>query len=233
VTESEPRVDRPSPERDAGPSGGSWRRSPLMLALRGLARSAIWRVRELHVRNPPLPPRVRSILFVCKGNICRSPFAAFHAEALCRELGVAGVRNTSAGIRPSQANACPADALATAARRGYDMRSWRPVLLTTELMDAFDLVVVMEVAQLQTLRARWPQHASRIVLLSLFGEAADRRGLDAWSRLNIADPFGRGPEAFERCYARLDLALRALCAQLHAAARPDERVAGGEARPPT
>jgi len=233
VTEPEPRVDRSSPKRDAGPSGVSWRRSPLMLALRGLARSAMWRMRERRIRNPPLPPQVRSILFVCKGNICRSPFAAFHADALCRELGVAGVRHTSAGIKPSQANACPADALATAAVRGYDMSGWRPVLLTTELMDAHDLVVVMEVAQLETLRARWPRHTSRIVLLSLFGEAADRRRLDAWSRLNIADPFGRGREAFERCYARLDLALRDLCAQLHATARPDERVASSEARRPT
>jgi protein-tyrosine phosphatase len=188
----------------------SWRRHPIVLALRGVARHVIWTLRLATTANPPLPTGVRSVLFVCKGNICRSPFAAFQADRLAREMGPA-LLNTSAGLRPSQADACPPDAVAVAGAYGHDMSAWRPVLLTDELMASHDLVVVMEASQLEAVRRRWPAHRGKTVLLSLFGPVP----ADAWARLNIADPFGRNAAAFESCYTRIDLALRDLFAQLH------------------
>lgn len=187
----------------------SWRRHPLVLGLRGAARHIIWTWRGATTANPPLPPGVRSMVFVCKGNICRSPFAAFQADRLAREAGAA-ILNASAGLQPSQADACPPDAVAAAAAYGHDMSRWRPVPLTDELMTASDLVVVMEAGQLAAVRRRWPAHRTKTVLLSLFGPVP----ADAWARLNIADPFNRDPAAYAACYARIDLALRDLFSRL-------------------
>jgi protein-tyrosine phosphatase len=192
----------------------TWRRHPIVLALRRAARTVVWTLRRARIANPPLPAHVRSVLFVCKGNICRSPFAAFHADRVARELGPLTVTNASAGLEPSQANACPPDAVTAAAAYGYDMSRWRPLRLTDDLMAAHDLIVVMEARQLEAVRRRWPAHRAKTVLLSLFGPVPN----DAWARLNIADPFGRSSEAFDACYTRIDLALRDLFSQVRESA---------------
>lgn len=190
----------------------------LLRAARRAVRLTLAAARATWTRNPPLPARVSSLLFVCKGNICRSPFAAVQADRVARESGRA-LTHASAGIRPSQAGACPDDAVAAAATYGHDLRTWRPVLLDDALMASHDVVVVMETGQFRELRRRWPQHRGKIVLLSLFGPPA----ADAWARLNIADPFGKPRPAFEACYERIDLALRDLFTQLPAAAGATDR----------
>jgi protein-tyrosine phosphatase len=209
----------PSPNRVAAPAPGaagppvSWRRHPLVLAGRRFARNLAATAERLRTRNPPLPAAVGSVLFVCKGNICRSPFAAYQASRLTREAGLP-IAATSAGLKPSQANACPDDAIAAADSYGHDMRPWRPVLLTDDLMEAHDLIVVMETDQFAAVRARWPRHRGKTVLLALYGPP---RG-DAWTRLNIADPFGKDRAAFDACYARIDTALADLFSRLRAPA---------------
>ena len=60
---------------------------PLALALKRPARNVRWRIRGRGIANPPLPHRVSSVLFVCLGNICRSPFGALLATALEAETG--------------------------------------------------------------------------------------------------------------------------------------------------
>ena len=154
------------------------------------------------------------MLFVCKGNICRSPFAAWQAAVVARDAGL-GIGATSAGLKPSQADACPDDAVAAAEDFGHNLRGWRPVPLTDELMASHDLVVVMETQQLAEVRNRWPDHRAKTVLLPLFGAPPP----DAWARLNIADPFGRDRAAFDACYKRIDAALRDLFSRLPGASR--------------
>ena len=78
-------------------------------------KELVWRLRGAFVRNPPLPARVESIVFVCKGNICRSPFAALLAERCLAEQGRTSPAIHSAGLAPSQAGESPPDAVAAAA----------------------------------------------------------------------------------------------------------------------
>src|SRR2546425_13150096 len=82
-----------------------------------------------------------SVLFVCHGTICRSPFAA----AVLRRV-IHGVRVDSAGFlgpgRPS-----PPEAVAAAARHGVDLSVHLSQLLTAETARAADLIVVMGPAQ--------------------------------------------------------------------------------------
>jgi protein-tyrosine-phosphatase len=166
------------------------------------------------ISNPPLPSEVRSILFVCKGNICRSPFAALLATRLARQGG-SGVTCASAGLVPSTDGQCPEDAVTAAARYGVSLAGHVPAALTTELAFAHDLVVVMETGQLAEVRRRWPALTPRVVLLAPFdGEAAT----DAYSKLNVSDPFGKGPAAFDACYTRVEASIRRLLGDLRPAA---------------
>jgi protein-tyrosine phosphatase len=181
--------------------------------LRRAVKEIMWRARGVVIRNPSLPADVRSILFVCKGNICRSPFAAVLARRLLDNGGRAAISAVSAGLKPSSDGACPLAAVRAAEAYGVAtaLRTHRPVELTTELIRAYDLVVVMEAGQLAELRRRWPEWQSQFVLLSLYEPGGPP---SAYERFNITDPFGRDDREFDRVYRRIDASLRGLLAAL-------------------
>jgi protein-tyrosine-phosphatase len=108
---------------------------------------------------------------------------------------------------------CPPDAIAAAARYGVDgaLARHEPVAMTTDLVDSYDLIVVMEAWQLDALRRRWPGRRNHFFLLPLFSSGDVSA---AYDRFNIQDPFGKDVDEFERVYRRLEIAIRALIARL-------------------
>lgn len=143
---------------------------------------------------------VRSVLFVCYGNICRSPYAAAAYARLAGEAGGA-VRVTSAGFigpgRPS-----PPEAQTVAARRGLDLAAQRSRLITEPLVRDHDLIVVMERAQAAALARTFGRDRGVLVLGDLDPEPIDTR--------TILDPYGRTEDEFEAVYARIDRCVRSL-----------------------
>lgn len=210
-------------ENKSEPLGGRRLRSliravlihPLVLRLKAPVRNAWWAVKGPGTTNPPIPRDVTSMLFVCLGNICRSPFGAELAQRLAADNGHAGMRFSSAGIRPSQDHRSPDAACQASLAYGITLTNHRPQELTAALMQAHDIVVVMEWRQLEQLRAAYPEHRQRIFLLPLFDEGAR----NAYERYNIADPFGRPLDAFEECYRRMDHTLRRFLARVQAGGR--------------
>lgn len=173
-------------------------------------RDARWRLTGAALNNPRLPDSVRSILFVCLGNICRSPLAAV---ATARQLAAAGrtdVRCDSAGTRANQSNQPPPFAVEAAAAMGLSIRGHRPQLLTQALMDAHDLIVVMEAEQRAELSARYPDVRDRVVLLPLYDVEAG----PGYDRFHIADPFGQSRAVFDACYVRIERAVSGLVGAL-------------------
>ena len=174
------------------------------MRLRAPVRNAWWRLRGSGIRNPPVPSTVNSILFVCLGNICRTPFGAEIAKRLLAQAGRSDVRCTSAGIRPSRNKRSPDDACRASLAYGVSLNDHRPQVLTRELMESHDVVVVMEWWHLAHLRAAYPELHDRIVLLSLLDDEAS----SAYERYHIADPWGQPIAAFDECYRRMDRILR-------------------------
>src|ERR1700680_2486438 len=95
----------------------------------------------------------QSVLFVCHGNICRSPFAAAAFLRSCASEIASGINVTSAGFigpeRPS-----PSSALIAAAKFGVDLSAHRSTLITSENLGAADLIVGMSEEQARGIRAR-------------------------------------------------------------------------------
>jgi protein-tyrosine phosphatase len=150
------------------------------------------------------------MLFVCLGNICRSPFGAELAQRMLANAGHNGIRCSSAGIRPSQDKRSPDEACLVSEMYGVVLAGHRPKALTPELMLAHDMVIVMEWKQLAQLRAAYPELQNRIFLLSLF----DVDARNGYERYNIADPYGQPVAAFEECYRRVENSLRRCLAVL-------------------
>jgi protein-tyrosine phosphatase len=184
-------------------------RHPIVVPVKRATKDLWWRYKGLSIANPPLPARVGSVLFVCLGNICRSPFAEAIASERLAALPGRKLRFGSAGIRVTQGAAPPPEARRVAARLGLSLDAHRPQPLTPELIRAYDLIVVMEAGQMDDLRSEYAVDASRVVLLSLFDAGARGR-----SRYVIADPFGQSEHAYVECYRRIDRAVTALIAAL-------------------
>ena len=195
---------------------------PVTLAAKRPLRNGWWYVRGMALANPALPSRVESMLFVCKGNICRSPFAALRAAQLLRQARRADIRCVSAGISTTQAAEPPREACDAAATFGCSLAGHTPLQLTRELVASHDVIVVMEAGQLIHLRQRHPEAIGRIFLLSLF----DSRTTGGYARYNITDPFGLDLSIFRDCYARIDGALKNLVAAIGAEATLDLAVSG-------
>lgn len=198
-------VRSPSPWRRAVLAGLQWHP---VVAFRRALRNAIWTVRGARLRNPAVPAQVACLVFVCKGNICRSPFAAVLAGRALRAAGREDVRSLSAGLWTKQSNAPPAAAREAARRRDLSLDDHVPQVLTDEHVTTADMVLVVEPWQLHELRRRYPGRRERLFLLSHFEPGAASYG--AYLYHHILDPFGGTPEAFERCYDRIDAAVGAL-----------------------
>jgi protein-tyrosine phosphatase len=149
-----------------------------------------------------------SILFVCLGNICRSPYAE---RVLLRE-GHGSVRASSAGImgpgRPP-----PEEALGVARGRGIEHGEHISRMLTRDLLEAADMVFVFDRHNARSLpvHGKW---ADRIIWLGDFDpEWAGTRA--------ILDPWGKPIEEFERTFERIERCVRELVRTL---GRPASRV---------
>lgn len=131
-----------------------------------------------------------SVLFVCLGNICRSPTA----EAVFRSrAGVAGldVEIDSAGTGAWHVGATPDErAQAAGFARGYDLSPIRARQVVTADYEKFDLVLAMDHDNFSTLKSRAPstQHDR----IRLFLEFAPGLGLNA-----VPDPYYGGDDGFE------------------------------------
>lgn len=138
----------------------------------------------------------RSILVVCVGNICRSPYAA---ALLRRHLGQfldSEGQIRSAGLL-SPGRRSPVEAIRAAGRRNIDLSAHRSQPITEQLVRHAELIIVMSGEQARVLRNRFPVGRREICHLGdLDPERIDTR--------DILDPFEREPEVFERSYARID-----------------------------
>ena len=133
---------------------------------------------------------MNSILFVCLGNICRSPTAegVFRARAGQRGL-LEGLDVDSAGTGDWHIGKSPDRRACEAAReRGYDLSALRARQVTVEDFYRFDLILAMDHANLADLKALQPDDGT--AQLSLFLSFAGRAG-EA-----VPDPYYGGDDGF-------------------------------------
>ncbi|MEM9409373.1 MAG: low molecular weight protein-tyrosine-phosphatase, partial [Acidobacteriota bacterium] len=132
--------------------------------------------------TPPPEPLTPSVLFVCLGNICRSPTGEAVFRAYAEAEGPTPVRVDSAGTSGYHAGE-PADARMrqAGARRGYSLES-RSRQTVADDFHSFDLIVAMDRNNLRDLRSQAPSDATAEVrLLSDF--------LEPGAPVDVPDPY--------------------------------------------
>ena len=141
------------------------------------------------------------VLFVCTGNICRSPTAEGVLRHLASKMGIP-VHVESAGTHDYHVGECPDERAQThAKKRGYDLSAQRARQLRKRDFEEFDVIIAMDRGHLRILEQNCPpQHRAKLRML-----------VDGH---DVPDPYYGGAEGFEQVLDMVEAACLGLLAEI-------------------
>ena len=146
------------------------------------------------------------ILFVCSGNTCRSPLAEAITRRLLDTAGRSDVEVSSAGTSAWDGSPASDGALLVGMERGLDLSQHRSRLLTAEIVNEADLILVMSPSHLSRVKELDPDAKAHL----LAGFASGREGR------SVQDPFGGDLAAYRDTVDDLEAELAGLLDRIEA-----------------
>lgn len=134
-----------------------------------------------------------TVLFLCHGNICRSPLAERYARKYLEDRDVDRFTVDSAGFIEREGRPSPEFAVEAARAYGVDLSEHRSKRVTRDLLDRSDAVFLMDTKNYCQLRTEFDGAADRAYFLEPFRD-------DDGEAFEIDDPYGQSTEAFEVAY---------------------------------
>ena len=158
---------------------------------------------------------MKTILFICTGNICRSPMA----EGLMRHaLNGTAIRVLSAGVGAGYGQAPSGHSVRALQEWGIDIGQQRSRALTPELVDNADLILGMTQSHVDAVLMMYPEAADRVHRLRDFDPTLDEFDRD------ICDPIGGSYEIYLACRDQIKTGIDTMIEALHSlAANPATR----------
>lgn len=158
---------------------------------------------------------VRRVLFVCYGNICRSPLAERLALRHLPHLSI-----SSAGFHPHSGRSTPANMQVGASHVGEDLADWSSRVLDEDVLLRSDIVILFD---LDNFARYWklPRRNANVLMCGLFAPVG---------ALEVADPYGHGDEAAVRVAKQIREAVMGLTALVGRTCAVDTGAAKGPGR---
>ncbi len=135
--------------------------------------------------------KAKTVLFVCKGNICRSPFAQYYTNILCSN---SSIKAMSCGYYPENGRACPPQAIDAAKKIGVDLTSHRSSVVSEDIIRQAEVIFTFDEENRKVLIRRYPFIRHRIYWLGLLAEQGP---------ITIRDPYGGDITDFESVYQNI------------------------------
>jgi len=152
------------------------------------------------------PTTAQSFIFVCFGNIMRSPMCEVLMNRAAAGLP-GGVVVASAGLNAIAGRPAHPWAIMAAREFGVSLENHRARLLTTEMVDHADAILVMDDQNKVQLLSRWPRARNKVFMLGAYGRQ-EHRGVE------IRDPYFLAQEETRHCYQILDACIQNLVQSL-------------------
>ena len=145
---------------------------------------------------------MKTILFVCTGNVCRSPMAeALTRRALGRQQGI---RVVSAGVGAMDGQPPSSNAIRVMEELGIEISQIRSRLLTAELVREATLIFGMTRGHVDAIILLYPQAAEKTFLLREFDDTLEPYEKD------IPDPIGGSYEVYRNCRDQIEQGIASL-----------------------
>lgn len=181
-----------------------WMPEPLLRRWRRLDNNLADR-RALAAWSPPLLPAAQRWVFLCQGNICRSPFAEAYIAARTGE-----VTAYSAGVIAHADGRSPLLAVEAAAAFDVDLTAHRPRSIDQIVDDRLTLYFVMEPWHGRDRRLKKARRERRVLLLGNWADPAVGA---------VRDPYGGELAVFQACFEQMAVAMNRLMAASAAGGR--------------
>jgi protein-tyrosine phosphatase len=152
-------------------------------------------------------PTARSFLFICFGNIMRSPMAEVMLRKSAADANLLTIRAHSAGLHAVPGTEAHPTALAASTEIGLPLTQHRAQLLTAGLVAQADVIFVMDFQNKAEMLALYPDASDKILMLSAYAEGPKRYR-------EIPDPYFGDLDTTRDCYILLQVCIRNLTKEL-------------------
>ena len=147
--------------------------------------------------------KTANILFVCTGNICRSPFAHAFFTKLVNQKRLQGITVESSGLLALPGNSATYMAQRVAREFGVDLTEHKAKSMSKALVAGSSLILVMEKSHEDSLVTDFPEAEGKTRLIRHFARFGSRKR-------GIADPYGLKYEAYRFCFLDIEDAVLGL-----------------------
>lgn len=124
---------------------------------------------------------LNNVLFLCYGNICRSPFAEYYFKKITEKRSLSHIEVNSAGFVEETGRRTPDRFVNLLKVYGVDLAHHRSQLVSYEMLKAADTVFVMDLYVLDLLKKNFPEFSFKAKLIGEFSGNSEIQIIDPWS----------------------------------------------------